>query len=142
MRPLRIALFVCNSADIPVQWDVKGGVTGMEQESRYEKFRESKQAAVKLSIAVEDFFLEGLPEKMRSDYASYITRRIRPAAELIVRQDDTEMLERLWKHFGLPGELVDELLHLSGAEHKNAAFIWLLQKKQEQTGFPLRDFSL
>ena len=109
---------------------------------RYEKFRQSRQAAVKLRIAVEDYFQEDLPEVCRSAYGTYLQQRSRPASELLIRREDTEGLQKLWDLSWFPKAQMDDLLRLAAEEHKNAAFVWLLRKKQEFCGFPPRDFSL
>ena len=110
-------------------------------EERFEKFRESKQAAVKLQIALEDYFREDLPQRMRDAYGTYLKMRIRPAAEQLIREEKLDKLDRLWTRGWIPLPL-DSFLRLAAEEHKNAAFLWLLEKKQETGGFSPRDFSL
>lgn len=111
-------------------------------EQRYEKFRTSGQAAVKLRIASEDFFREELPETLRRAYGAYLRQRIRPAVELLIREEQTEKLEALWNLGWIPAGQLGDFLHLAAEVHKNEAFLWLLEKKQSSLGFPPRDFSL
>ena len=71
---------------------------------RYEKFRETKQAALKLRIALEEYFREeadtGSPPreteeetaKERQDYEAYLRRRVRPAAEELMEQNRIEVI--------------------------------------------------
>ncbi len=105
---------------------------------RYQKFQESKQAAVKLDIALEDFFRE--EETHREVYGQYLRQRIRPAVEELIRREDLEKLEQLNQLGWLPP--VDDFLKLAAREKKNAAFVWLLRLKQEKYGFCEESFSL
>ena len=111
-------------------------------EKRYEKFRESRQPAVKLAIAAEDYFLESTSETVRRAYGDYLRLRLRPAAELLVGDEDPERLEGLWNLQCFSRGMLDDLLKLAALEHKNVSYIWLLKKKQEICGFSPRDFSL
>ena len=111
-------------------------------EKRYEKFLESRQAAVKLSIAAEDCFQKDITDSCRKAYEEYLRLRLRPAAELLVKAEDLERLDSLWELQCFSESMLNDLLQLSAGEHKNASYVWLLQKKQESCGFPSRDFSL
>ena len=114
----------------------------MNREQRYDKFRTSLQAKVKLEIALEDFFTPGLPDVCRNAYGAYLRQRIRPAVELLIEQEDTEKLEALDRLGMLPTNLVDGFLQTAVNRRKNAAMVWLLRKKQDCLGFAPRDFSL
>lgn len=107
---------------------------------RYQKFQESKQAAVKLDIALEDFFQEEVPQAHREAYGQYLRQRIRPAVEALIRREDLERLEYFHQQGWLPP--VDDFLKLAAREQKNAAFVWLLRIKQERYGFTEENFSL
>ena len=111
-------------------------------EGRFQKFLESRQAVVKLQIASEDYFLPDLPPAPRKAYEEYLRLRLRPAAEWLVRAEDPERLQKLWELQCFSEAMVNDLLSLSLAEHKNVSYVWLLRKKQETWGFPSRDFSL
>ena len=111
-------------------------------EQRFQKFRESRQAAVRLSIAGEDYLEPDLPEEYREAYTAYLKQRLIPAAEMFVRNEDTERLEGLWCLQNFSAAMLEQLLSLSAREHRNASYVWLLQKKQESFGFSPRDFSL
>ena len=107
---------------------------------RYQKFWESKQAAVKLNIALEDFFQEEVTQAHRETYGRYLRQRIRPAVEELIRREDLEKLEFFLQQGWLP--TVDDFLKLAASEQKNAAFVWLLRIKQERYGFTEESFSL
>ena len=109
-------------------------------EQRYEKFRKSGQAAVKLDIALTDWFLPELPEAIRKVYGDYLRQRIRPAAEALIRRDDPEHLEALAQW--IPDSQLDLLLELAAREHRNSALVWLLDRKRNTLGFPQEEFPL
>ena len=69
---------------------------GVIVSGRYEKFLETRQPAVKLSIAAEDYFLPETKEECRKEYGDYLRIRLRPAAELLVRQEKLSCLDGLW----------------------------------------------
>ena len=111
-------------------------------EERFYKFQNSLQAGVKLSIAAEDFSLKEIPESIYSVYCEYLRQRLRPAAERMVEGEDTSRLEKLWQLQNFPEGMLNELLTVAAREQKNAAYVWLLRKKEETWGFSPRDLSL
>ena len=114
----------------------------MESQQKYDKFRESQQAAVKLQIAAERFFMESEPEQRRAVYGAYLKQRIRPAMELLIRQENLQALETLYTLGWLPLGQIDDFLEMAAEAHKNSALIWLLKLKNKTLGFAPRDLSL
>ncbi len=113
-----------------------------DYEMRYRKFRESKQPAVCLQIALEDFFGENTPETVRQAYEAYLRRRVRPAAEQIILEDDAQKLQKLEQMGWLTPELVDDFCRMAAKNHKGECLMWLLSRKQQVYGFRKPDFSL
>ena len=111
-------------------------------ENRLQKFKESLQASVRLSIAAEDYFKASLTAEEEKAYSAYLKQRLRPAAQLLVECEDTERLEGLWSLEAFSPALLEELLQLAISQHRNAAYVWLLRKKQESVGFAPEEFSL
>ena len=107
---------------------------------KYEKFLDSKQPGVKLSIAAEDYFLPETSREHRKAYGDYLRLRLRPAAELLVRQEKISSLEGLWELQCFSESLLNELLTLASREQKNTAYVWLLRKKRDSFGFTLRNY--
>lgn len=108
----------------------------------YEKFRESRQAVVKLEIALQEAFSADLPENARRDYHAYLRQRIRPAVEACVDRDNPELLDLLEAQGWLEGLPLEDFLRRAGENRKNAALVWLLRQKERQFGFSRPDFSL
>ena len=111
-------------------------------EERFHKFQSSLQPAVKLSIAAEEFAQEETPAEFREKYCEYLRLRLGPAAQKFVQDEDTVRLEKLWQLQNFSEGLLNELLAFAAGKQKNAAFVWLLRKKEETFGFPARDLSL
>ena len=107
----------------------------------YRKFQESGQESVRLRIALDCFFSEQEPQR-RETYGRYLKRRILPAAETLLRDEAFEKLEALYAldWIGLPE--LDRLLRRAEEDRLIPGFLWLLQKKKENFGFPDRDFAL
>ena len=105
-----------------------------------QKFQESRQAAVKLSIAAEGFSVQENP--YRGEYCTYLRTRLLPAAELLTRSEDLGKLQALWELQSFSEGMLNTLLSLAAKEQKITAYVWLLKKKRDSCGFPARDFSL
>lgn len=111
----------------------------MDQEQRYQKFRQSKQEPLRLSIALEAFFQDGDPVR-HAAYEQYLRRRLQPAVQRLVETDDTQGLSRLAPWF--TARQTDAFIALAREKRKTAALVWLLRWKGEHYGFPDKDLSL
>ena len=108
----------------------------------YVKFLETKQAPLKLRIALEEYFFSGVEsEEERRAYESYLRHRVRPAAQMLMEQNRTG--EILWmEEAGWLGEReLDELISLAAGKGKTACWMALVKRKGERWGFPDRDFN-
>ena len=114
----------------------------MTESSRFLKFRESRQAAVKLEIAAEEFFNPLCPETEKTAYGAYLQQRIRPAVEFLIQRENVEGLGKLFTLGWISPSMLDDFLKTASENGKNSAFVWLLQLKKESLGFSARDFSL
>ena len=109
-----------------------------EEESRKldEKFLSSKQESLKLDIALKRYFEGGMK------YASYLSLRIRPAGEQLIREGENRTLKRFLKAFPVDGAVLEDLL-LKAEKYKNKeAQLLLLQKKREVQGFQEESWEL
>ena len=121
---------------------------------RYEKFRETKQAALKLRIALEEYFREeadtGSPPreteeetaKEWQDYEAYLRRRVRPAAEELMEQNRIEAILQMEEMGWLDGGVLEQLIAAASEKNKTACWMALVKRKGERYGFGSRDFSL
>lgn len=111
----------------------------MDHQQRYQKFQQSKQEPLRLSIALEEFFRDGDPIR-HAAYEQYLHRRLQPAVQQLVESDDTQGLSRLAPWFN--ARQTDAFIALAREKQKTAALVWLLRWKGEHYGFPDKDFSL
>lgn len=115
-----------------------------KEQELYQKFSESKQESVKLSAALDGFFVKNEhPEQgHRKEYADYLRRRIRPAMERLIENEDVEKMQIL-EELGWFGEKeLEGFIKTARARKKTAAMVWLLRLKDEKYGYKDRDFSL
>ena len=62
----------------------------------YRKFGSTKQEPLRLAVALRGYFLEeGVEEAERADYGAYLKKRIRPAVERLILEDDWEKIGRM-----------------------------------------------
>ncbi len=112
-------------------------------ETLYQQFTETKQEALRLSAALTGFFLsEGVTDGQREAYAAYIRRRIRPAAEVLIREEDTEKLAVLEEQGWISETEVEALISMARKLGKTASLVWLLHLKNEKYGFIDKKYEL
>ena len=108
----------------------------------FAKFKESKQAAVKLDLALRLAFCRDLPQDQLEVLQSYLRQRIRPAAALCAERQDLELLNLMDSLGWLHGVDLEDCLQQAAQDRNLEAYFWLLERKQRETGFPEPDFSL
>ncbi len=60
-----------------------------ERDMRYEKFQTTGQERIRLACALEGFFLTNeCEEEKKTAYGQYLKRRIRPAMEALIREEN------------------------------------------------------
>lgn len=112
-------------------------------ERNYQKFRETGQSGIKLDCALMGFLeLTETTEEEQEAYMQYLKLRIRPAAQLLVREDDTEKLQKLYELGGFTEQLLKELISAAGEEGKLSSLAWLLRLKKETYGYREHEYSL
>lgn len=115
----------------------------MENESvLHQKFCTSRQERVRLELALRGFFQEETEETHRLEYAQYLKRRIRPAAEALIASEDWEHLKSLEALGWLDAAVVEDCLKTAVRLKKTQAFLWLLDVKAKKYGFPDKSFDL
>lgn len=114
-------------------------------EDLYKKFTESKQQKLRLEAALQGFFMEskdGVETAHREAYASYLKSRIRPAMEVLIREEETEKMEILTELGWFGKTELEQFIRSAREQSKLSALVWLLKLKQEKYGYEDRDFSL
>lgn len=109
----------------------------------YQKFKTSAQPAVRLELALRGFFGENeLTDSQREAFGAYLKLRIRPAAEVLIREDELDKLQALEAMGWIDGAVTEDCLNIAIRLKKPQAFIWLLGVKTEKYGFQDRNFDL
>ena len=109
----------------------------------YQKFMSSKQAAVRLELALLGFFqLDGYTDKQHRDFGDYLRLRIRPAAEALIQRDALEQLQTLEELGWMDASVIEDSMDYAIRNQKTQAFIWLLERKNRKYGFHDRSFAL
>ena len=130
------------------EWKARNGMMRTDKEENeseiFRKFSETGQEKVKLSMALEGFFKESIVsgDEHRKEYGAYIRRRIRPAMECLIENEEVDRMQLL-EELGWFGESeLEGFLQIARARKKTASLVWLLQLKDEKYGYKDRDFCL
>ena len=113
---------------------------GTAGEALYQKFRSARREDVRLAAALRGYFHEG--EEHREEYFSYLSRRLRPAAEALIETNRVGELAQLEEKGLFTPELTDEFLHTAITLGRPELIVWLLRQKETRFGFRDRDFRL
>lgn len=109
----------------------------------YEKFLTTKQEALKLRIALEEFFSnDNLEERERRAYETYLQKRIRPAIEVLIEKEEAEKILQLESLGWFRESELEHFLDMAGKKGRPVSWMTLLKIKKEKYGFHDRDFSL
>lgn len=116
-----------------------------EQEFLYEKFKSTGQEKVKLSCALEGFFPGKRRDFRRSKktaYSQYLKRRIRPAMEELIRQENICEMEQLAGMDWFGRNELESFIRTARKEQKLESLVWLMKLKDSKYGYTDRDFTL
>ena len=114
-----------------------------ERDMRYEKFQTTGQERIRLACALEGFFLTNECEKeKKTAYGQYLKRRIRPAMEALIREENVGKMELL-KSFGWFGaEELENFICTARRERKLESLVWLMRLKDQKYGYKEKKFNL
>ena len=109
----------------------------------YRKFGSTKQEPLRLAVALRGYFLEeGVEEEERADYGAYLKKRIRPAVERLILEDDWEKIEKLYENEWFGEQELEVFLKLAEEWRRPASLMGLLHLKKEKYGFKEKKFEL
>ncbi len=75
--------------------------------------------------------MQDLPEEQRAAYTAYLRKRIRPAVEMLIREDDFSKLERILQTGWLSDADRKRFLNLAADQQKWQAFRILLNRSSQ-----------
>ena len=109
----------------------------------YQRFLNTAQETVRLTAALEGFFLEAdIEESQRDAYAAYLKRRIRPAMERLIRENALDKMDVLEQRGWVGAQEMDAFIRQAQSLGQEAAMLWLMRRKGERYGYHDRDFTL
>ena len=98
----------------------------------YRKFGSTKQEPLRLAVALRGYFLEeGVEEEERAHYGAYLKKRIRPAVEHLILEDDWEKIEKLYENEWFGEQELEVFLKLAEEWRRPAALVGLLHLKKK-----------
>ena len=102
----------------------------------YQRFLNTAQETVRLTAALEGFFLEAdIEESQRDAYAAYLKRRIRPAMERLIRENALEKMDVLEQRGWVGAQEMDAFIRQAQSLGQEAAMLWLMRRKGERYGY-------
>lgn len=98
----------------------------------WSSFRTTTSEQQRLRAALSGFCeLQDLPEEQRAAYTAYLRKRIRPAVEMLIREDDFSKLERIMQTGWLSDADRKRFLNLAADQQKWQAFRILLNRSSQ-----------
>ena len=98
--------------------------------------------ALRLAVAAGIFLEEGVEEEERAHYGAYLKKRIRPAVERLILEDDWEKIEKLYENEWFGEQELEVFLKLAEEWRRPAALMGLLHLKKANYGFKEKKFEL
>ena len=98
----------------------------------WSSFRTTTSEQQRLRAALSGFCeSQDLPEEQRAAYTAYLRKRIRPAVEMLIREDDFSKLERILQTGWLSDADRKRFLNLAADQQKWQAFRILLNRSSQ-----------
>ncbi len=97
----------------------------------YKIYQTTGQPAKKLKAALT-VYLSGARDQAWQDCRGYIRDRRRPAWELLIREENLDGLEQIWKEGWISGEVLIQSIRLAVDCGKRESQLWLLSKKKQR----------
>ena len=90
----------------------------------WSSFRTTTSEQQRLRAALSSFCeSQDLPEEQRAAYTAYLRKRIRPAVEMLIREDDFSKLERILQTGWLSDADRKRFLNLAADQQKNRSCV-------------------
>ena len=114
-----------------------------ERDMRYEKFQTTGQERIRLACALEGFFLTNeCEEEKKTAYGQYLKRRIRPAMEALIREENVGKMELLESFGWFGAEELENFICTARRERKLESLVWLMRLKDQKYGYKEKKFDL
>ena len=114
-----------------------------ERDMRYKKFQTTGQERIRLACALEGFFLTNeCKEEKKTAYGQYLKRRIRPAMEALIREENVGKMELLESFGWFGAEELENFICTARRERKLESLVWLMRLKDQKYGYKEKKFDL
>lgn len=110
-----------------------------EQDILYRKFQTTGQERIKLACALEGFLGEN---KGKTVYSQYLKRRIRPAMEELIKEEQILKMEKLEAQGWFGAEELESFIAAARKERKLESLVWLMKLKDVKYGYKEKKFEL
>ena len=100
-----------------------------ERDMRYEKFQTTGQERIRLACALEGF-------------GQYLKRRIRPAMEALIWEENVGKMELLESFGWFGAEELENFICTARRERKLESLVWLMRLKDQKYGYKEKKFDL
>ena len=109
----------------------------------YEIFQTTGQERRKLACALEGFFSEEKgKEEEKLAYGQYLRRRIRPAMETLICEENLLKMELLESEGWFGAEELDLFISMARKKRRLESLVWLMQLKDRKYGYKEKNFNL
>ena len=114
-----------------------------EQNILYRKFQTTGQERIRLACALEGFF-SGADSRMeeKNAYSQYLRRRIRPAMETLILDENVSGMELLEAHNWFGEEELESFICTARKERRLESLVWLMELKNRKYGYKEKIFNL
>ena len=114
-----------------------------EQNILYRKFQTTGQERIRLACALEGFFSEEKDkEAEKKVYGQYLKRRIRPAMEALIQEENVLKMEQLEAKGWFGAEELDQFIAVARKERRLESLVWLMRLKDQKYGYKEKKFDL
>lgn len=114
-----------------------------EQDILYRKFQTTGQERIRLACALEGFFRgESMGNEEKTAYNQYLKRRIRPAMEALIQEENVSGMELLESQDWFGKEELESFISTARKERKLESLVWLMQLKDRKYGYKEKKFDL
>ena len=103
-----------------------------ERDMRYEKFQTTGQERIRLACA----------EEKKTAYGQYLKRRIRPAMEALIWEENVGKMELLESFGWFGAEELENFICTARRERKLESLVWLMRLKDQKYGYKEKKFDL
>ena len=114
-----------------------------EKDILYRKFQTTGQERIRLACALEGFLNgENIGNEEKEVYSQYLKRRIRPAMETLILDENVLGMELLEAHNWFGEEELESFICTARKERRLESLVWVMELKNRKYGYKEKIFNL